>query len=37
VIRLIGAESDQAPSTISGDVREWISELRTEQLLVGCD
>ncbi|MEA2371791.1 MAG: hypothetical protein QOH12_2185 [Solirubrobacteraceae bacterium] len=34
VIALIGDESDQPASAIAGDVREWISELRTEQLLI---
>jgi len=34
VIAMIGAESDQPPSAVAGDVREWVSELRTEQLLI---
>ncbi len=34
VIALIGAESDQPPSAVAGDVREWVSELQTEQLLI---
>jgi len=37
VIAVIGDESDQPPSAIAGDVREWVSELRTEQLLIGPD
>jgi hypothetical protein len=34
VIGQIAADSDQTPSAVAGDVREWISELRTEQLLL---
>jgi hypothetical protein len=33
VIALIGAESDQPPSAVAGDVLEWVTELRTEDLL----
>lgn len=33
VIAEIGVESDQPPSAVAGDVLEWISELRTEDLL----
>jgi hypothetical protein len=33
VIAVIGAESDKPPAAVAGDVREWISELRTEALL----
>jgi coenzyme PQQ synthesis protein D (PqqD) len=33
VIAQIAADSDQAPAAVAGDVREWIFELRTEQLL----
>ncbi|HEY5198913.1 MAG TPA: PqqD family protein [Solirubrobacteraceae bacterium] len=37
VIATIGAESAQPPSAVAGDVREWISELRAERLLLGPD
>ncbi|HEX3875267.1 MAG TPA: PqqD family protein [Solirubrobacteraceae bacterium] len=37
VIAVVGAESDQPESVVAGDVREWISELRTERLLVESD
>jgi hypothetical protein len=33
VIAQIAADSDQAPSAVACDVREWIFELRAEQLL----
>jgi hypothetical protein len=33
VIETIGAETGQAPAAVAGDVREWIAELRSEQLL----
>jgi hypothetical protein len=34
VIAQLAAESDQTPPAVAGDVREWISELRTEALLL---
>jgi Coenzyme PQQ synthesis protein D (PqqD) len=37
VIATIGEETDQPPPAVAGDVREWISELRTEQLMLGSD
>jgi len=37
VIATIAAESDQPPAAVAGDVREWISELRAEALLLEAD
>jgi hypothetical protein len=34
VIAQIATDSDQTPAAVAGDVREWISELRTEALLL---
>jgi Coenzyme PQQ synthesis protein D (PqqD) len=34
LIALVGAESGQPPAAVAGDVREWVSELRTERLLL---
>jgi hypothetical protein len=34
VIAAVASESDQTPSAVAGDVREWISELRTEEFLL---
>jgi hypothetical protein len=35
LIAAIGAETDQPPAAVAGDVREWIAELRAEDLLLG--
>jgi Coenzyme PQQ synthesis protein D (PqqD) len=34
LIETIAVESDQSPAAVAGDVREWVSELRAEQLLL---
>jgi hypothetical protein len=34
LIETIAVESDQSPSAVAGDVREWVSELRAEELLL---
>jgi hypothetical protein len=33
VIAEVGETLEEPPATVAGDVREWIAELRTEQLL----
>ncbi len=37
VIAGVGAELDQPPAAVAGDVREWIAELRLEELLADAD
>ncbi len=34
VIAAIGRRYEEPPSTVAGDVREWIAELRVEGLLL---
>jgi hypothetical protein len=37
VIAAVGEELDEPPSAVAGDVREWVAELRLEELLADED